>query len=173
MGLEADADSFYIRASHDVTVPYQSFLPYAFTLHTAVSTDWIFSLRPRLGFVAKNTLFYTTGGLALTNLKSQNTFSDNVVDFFPPNASENAAASSTQVGYLVGAGVESALSAHCSIKAEYLYTNFGNIISAGDLNLNPAYANQGNPPVASNHFNHKANLSANIARVGINYLFGQ
>ena len=45
-------------------------LPDSFTFTTSINSNWLFTARPRIGFVSDNWLFYVTGGLAVTDLSA-------------------------------------------------------------------------------------------------------
>jgi outer membrane immunogenic protein len=64
-------------------------------------------------------------------------------------------------------GAEWALSSHWAIKAEYLYADFGGRITANGTIINPGttYAGRSNPIATS------ANVTAQVARVGVDYKF--
>jgi outer membrane immunogenic protein len=81
------------------------------------------------------------------------------------SGTETSTASSTKVGYAVGAGFEYAWSRNWSVKAEYLYLNFQNVNSTAPVVFPPA-------TVSGSVFTHSADLTANIVRVGVNYHFG-
>jgi outer membrane immunogenic protein len=82
-------------------------------------------------------------------------------------AAESGSVSNTKAGWTAGGGVEAGLWGNWSIKAEYLYVDFGRI-SANSTNLT-AFT----PPISfpTNVFTHSVNLKANIARLGVNYRF--
>ena len=105
-------------------------------------------------------MVYGTGGIAVTDISSGFTF----VDTFASNASGSF--STTKVGFVVGGGVEAAVWNGWSIKAEYLYADFG----ATSTNSNNFVSSGVAIPATS--FTHSDNLKANILRVGINYRFG-
>jgi outer membrane immunogenic protein len=49
-----------------------------FAVTTSVDTSWLFTARPRIGWLVQpQLLLYATGGLAVTNLKVGNNVSDN------------------------------------------------------------------------------------------------
>ena len=129
---------------------------------TTVSTDWLLTVRPRIGIANGNWLFYATGGLAVSNLKGNFTFTDT----FGP-AAESASFNTTKAGWTAGGGVEVGLGGNWTAKAEYLYLDFG-AESVTSTNLT-AFV----PPIAfpTNTFTHSADLKANIARAGVNYRF--
>jgi opacity protein-like surface antigen len=51
---------------------------------TTVSTDWLLTVRPRIGFAWDRTLAYATLGLAVTQLKFSQTYTDNITYFLIP-----------------------------------------------------------------------------------------
>jgi outer membrane immunogenic protein len=166
-GLEVDFQAFNTSASRDVSNLYPNpaqQVPARYNLHQDVHTNWLFTARPRLGWASDHWLLYVTGGLAVTDLKSSYTFSDNA-GF---NYLGTSTASATKAGWTLGGGVEYGLTRNWSIKAEYLYVDFGTV-SANSL----ATANIGvcTPATCNNAFSHSADLRSNIVRAGINYRF--
>ena len=162
-GLEADFGYFGMKGSSTGGAIYPCCAPTSFTINSSVTTDWLFTARPRIGFAANNWLFYVTGGLALTQLKGNFTFADNFA-----TAAESASLSQTKAGWTAGGGVEWAVSGPWSVKLEYLHLDFGSI-SGSSTNLT-AFV----PPIAfpANVFTHSVNLRSDVVRVGLNYRFG-
>jgi outer membrane immunogenic protein len=76
------------------------------------------SVRGRVGFAWDRALFYATGGVAFAGL---NNTSVNIAN----GASDSF--NNTQVGWTVGGGVEYAVTNNWSIRAEYRYTDYGNV----------------------------------------------
>lgn len=160
-GLEADINSYRNRASSTVTQAYPGFPAILYTSTTNVATDWLFTGRARAGVVTGPALLYVTGGVALTDFRYAHAFADNQAGFF---ATEAARISETRVGWTVGAGVEAMIGSNWSLKAEYLYVDFGRVTVAGTLTTaNPAFGND--------TFNHSVELRSHIGRVGLNYHF--
>jgi outer membrane immunogenic protein len=164
VGVEADFDSFNAKASRTATGNYIS-IPNQFTITNSVNANWLFTARGRLGWVLDtNLLGYVTGGLAVTHYSTANSFSDNNPGFGPGAGNWSAAA--TKLGWTVGAGAEYALNKSWSVRAEYLYVHFNSITASGivtNTNLIPGgYASA---------ISTSTDLSANIARAGINYRF--
>jgi len=159
-GIEADFNYFGLKDSRSVTAQYTFSAPVAnYTINQQVETDWLFTLRPRLGWAFNNWLLYATGGLAVTEIKYTNTF----VDGYYPSL-QNGSVSKTQVGWTAGVGVEYAYMNSWSAKLEYLYTDFGNVSS----NV-PIVASTSTAITAP--MSNSANLKANIVRVGLNKKF--
>jgi outer membrane immunogenic protein len=159
-GLEVDFSAFSTSDARSVTTTYISVPTTSFTVNQSVKTDWLFTARPRLGWANNNWLWYATGGLAVTELKYGNTFTDTYSPAF-----ETGSISNTKVGWTVGGGGEFALSNDWTVRAEYLYVDFSGVSSAG--NVSNSVTTSGTPPVLT----HSANLTANIIRGGINYRF--
>src|SRR5262245_30715754 len=118
----------------------------AFISHTCrTQVDSLGTFRGRVGYAvgAQGTwLLYGTGGLAYGDLKG----SDSLF---------NVSGSELRAGWTVGAGIETALAQHWTIKAEYLYVDLGHAVL---FNIAP-----GVPETVS--------FNANVFRVGVNYKF--
>lgn len=99
--------------------------------------DWELGLRGRLGFAARTTLFYGTGGAGL--IRVQNRFATtNTANAFVTNRGGE------QWGYQVGGGIEQKIGRHFSFGLEYLYHDYD------DRNFR-VFAGQGSAP-ATNPF---------------------
>jgi outer membrane immunogenic protein len=123
-GLEGDLDWTRIRGSD------------AFN---ETSNRWLGTVRGRLGYAMGATgswMPYVTGGVAFGDI-------NNTVPAF-------GSARDTKVGYVLGAGIEAALSGPWTAKLEYQYVDLGN---------GPTVAGFG------------SNFKANIVKVGLNYRF--
>jgi outer membrane immunogenic protein len=163
-GIELDFDYFGQKGSSTTTAGYSGFAPATFTINSSVKTDWLFTARPRLGVATSNWLLYGTGGLAVTKLKADWTFTDNCC-VVPLGATESASASATKTGFIIGAGVETALPGKLSFGVEFLRVKFGSI-SATSNNLKYL-----GTPIPASVFSHSADLTSNIVRVRLNKLF--
>jgi len=165
VGLEGDFQYLGLKGSQGGTFPFPSTLPGGvigppttfFSTATNVSTNWLFTLRPRVGWIANNWLIYATGGLAVGNEK----FTQIIAGL--GNAVETTSFSTTRAGWTVGAGVEYALHRNWSIKGEYLYVDYGTVNRTGTIA--PPAPIPGIFPISSVH------LTSNIVRVGLNYQF--
>jgi outer membrane immunogenic protein len=161
LGVETDFNYFGIRGSSTGTALYPCCAPSTFTVNSSESTDWLWTLRGRAGFLATPALLlYGTGGLAVADVKASYLFTDT----FGP-ARESAAISTTRYGWTAGAGGEYALMNGWSIKAEYLYVDLGRASTTSTNLVTPTAF-----PI--NVFTHTVHLRSNIGRVGINYKFG-
>ena len=156
-GVEADAGFFGARQTRKIDTPFPITVS-SFTTSNAVSTDWLFTLRPRVGYAVDRTLFYATGGLALTELKYNGGFSDGLIQ------AEAAGFTKTKAGWAAGLGIEHAFTKNWTAKVEYLYTDFGKQSVVSPLSL-------GQSPAAGSVTND-VDLKAHTLRGGLNYHFG-
>jgi outer membrane immunogenic protein len=154
-GIEADASYTGLRQSRTVTVPFPA--GGSLTTTSSVGSDWMVTLRPRAGYTVDRTLFYLTGGLALTDLNFTSSYAD--------TAGQNASAdfSKTRVGWVAGAGIEHAFTKNWTAKVEYLYADFGKQSVATPL---IAGAGATNGLIAQD-----IDLKTNTVRGGLNYHF--
>ncbi len=134
LGVETDLDWADIKGSALCPNP-------AFTCST--SDSWLGTTRARLGWAPGSVLFYGTGGVAYGDIKA-------AINAFP-------GASSTQVGWAAGAGVEWKFAPQWSVKAEYLYVDLGSMSC--------------NAPNCSFASNDSVKFNANIVRAGLNFKF--
>jgi outer membrane immunogenic protein len=165
LGLETDFGAFHFRGSQSVSAnyPVSAHVSTAniFMVGTSVEANWLFTARGRIGWIVKpNILAYATGGLAVTQLEVANSFSDNHV----PPAIGGGSNSATKLGWVLGGGLEWAFDKNWSAKVEYLYVDFGSATVNSTI-FNPQ------PPGYSQAISTSADLTAQIARVGINYKF--
>jgi outer membrane immunogenic protein len=84
---------------------------------TDVAMGWNGHLRLRAGVAAENALFFVAGGVAL----AQFDYGYN----WPPDPNQIYHDQAQYVGLSVGAGVDYAISPAATLRAEYLYDNFG------------------------------------------------
>jgi outer membrane immunogenic protein len=127
----------------------------AYTASGTVTSNWLYTLRPRVGFANGNMLTFLTAGLAVTNLR----FSESIT-LGTGAPILTGSLSNTVVGWTVGGGVEYALSYNWFIKAEYLYANFSNQTASQTVGAFPSLTGTAT-----------ANLNANILRGGFDYRF--
>jgi outer membrane immunogenic protein len=84
------------------------------TAHSNV--NWFSTLRGRLGVASGPFLFYGTGGVAVADFDTH---------LYDASSNLHFRNDDTKVGYAAGGGVEWAFAPSWSMKAEYLYTGFG------------------------------------------------
>lgn len=155
-GIEADAGYTGLRQSRNATAPFQA--GSALTTTSSVGSDWMATLRPRAGYAMDRTLFYLTGGLALTDLNFASSYADTA------GQSADAGFSKTRVGWVAGAGIEHAFTKNWSAKVEYLYADFGKQSVTA-----PVIAGAG---VTNGLIAQDVDLKTSTVRGGLNYHFG-
>jgi outer membrane immunogenic protein len=117
---------------------------------------WVSTNRARVGYTWDRAWFYVTGGLASASVRLT---VDASAAGLGPAVLPIVTDRKTVYGYVVGAGLEYAFWNNWSVKAEYLYMNFG---ENGYLNPVPPGS-----PTGARSFR----LDDHIARVGLNWRF--
>ena len=115
------------------------------------SIPWLGTLRLRGGIAVDRFLIYGTGGIGYGAFKSTQTLTTIL-------GSVTDQASDQRPAWVVGAGVEAALTAHWSVKGEYLYLDTGT--------FNTTYSLLGIGLITQ-----QARMTENIVRLGVNYRF--
>ncbi|KWT66253.1 hypothetical protein APY04_2449 [Hyphomicrobium sulfonivorans] len=162
IGAEVDFGAFDLNGERGAAdIPYPTFPGPAYTVKASYSTDWLLTARGRLGWLATpDMLLYFTGGLALSDVKASNEFFDSFVTIGAQGASTRTR---TKAGYTIGGGIEANLGGPWSIKAEYLSVDLGKVTTKGIV---VPQAGPNRSPLDTS-----VDVTANIARVGINYSF--
>jgi outer membrane immunogenic protein len=155
-GVEADASYLGGTATRAVTGFTGGVNP-ADVFTTTAQSRFLGTLRPRVGLAVDRALFYATGGLAVTNAKFTDSFG-----FFGNAVTTAVSSDTTRAGWTAGVGVEYAFTNNWSVKAEYLYADFGKytqtIPTCGPCGVGS--------DISVTH-----RYTENIGRVGLNYKF--
>lgn len=194
LGVEADVNYLNVDTSKTTYALGNSpFSPALYTFHNKLETNYVASLRPRVGFLVGDVLVYATGGVAMTTLNYEHDFrgtGDTYANFFGPpfvgpNIFEHASASRVVAGWTLGGGAELPILPNVSIRLEYLYTEFGKI-STSENKIFPlaggtadfacgADAAGAFPSVGAvlprQCFSHQAELNLHRIRLGVNFKF--
>jgi outer membrane immunogenic protein len=160
-GLEIDLQNFRGASTSATVFSDGSFRIAAGTpvsLTSSTDANWLSTIRGRVGYAFDRLLIYGTGGFALTRLRTTFTESD------PTPGQGSWTQSSNKAGWVAGGGVEWMLTKNWSVKAEYLHVHFDAITASGTIAspTGAAYANA---------ISTSADLTAEIARAGVNYKF--
>jgi outer membrane immunogenic protein len=129
--------------------------PTVYTLDEKAQTDWMWTIRGRIGYVAGPWLIYGTAGFALSEIKVKLDFSDNLT---PPNAIASDH-SSTRAGWVAGGGFGYAITHNWSVKTELLYAQFGGVTTNA--------TNSTGYVTLTSH----ANVNPILVRLGVDYRF--
>jgi outer membrane immunogenic protein len=137
-GPEVDAGTFGVRGS----APYDSVHLDTYVIGRA---NYDVTARARVGYAFDRALIYATGGAIFTDLHDQ------MISYNKVQSPDTAA----KAGWVIGGGVEYALTSQWSVKGEYLHYDLGDMTVA-----------------TSNGVNYKVSNAGDMARIGLNFRFG-
>jgi len=154
-GIETEFSALDVNESQQNN--YQSTLSPAvsYSITQRAKTNWMWTLRPRVGVISGPWLFYGTAGIASADIKVALNYSDTRT---PANVA-NTESSSTRTGWAGGLGGAYAFGPQWSVKGEWLYADFGSISTT-------ASSSSGFVDVTS-----EGKVRANIFRFGMDYRF--
>jgi outer membrane immunogenic protein len=158
-GLEGDFDYFRTNPQFINGTATLSDGATAFTLSQMLTTNYLATLRPRLGVAADRNRFDITGGAAFTKAS----YTQSYVDAAAPAGTGVATGSKTFVGWTAGAGWEYAFADHWTLRFEYLFTSFPDKVTGTGIITDAAGS--------SNPLQGSANLVIQTARAGVNFKF--
>jgi outer membrane immunogenic protein len=119
IGLEGDWDWTNLRRTSAAPLTFGG-VPFGVAnVQLNDRTEWLASLRGRLGYVAGDWLLYGTGGVAFAHNRYDGFVQINVPGVQNPYSFER-----TTTGWVAGAGVEWKLAANWLLRAEYLHYGF-------------------------------------------------
>jgi outer membrane immunogenic protein len=159
VGFEIDANAFRLDGSRSATgiAPAMGALPAAVhTVGSSIETNWLMTARTRFGWAFSDVMVYGTVGLALTDIKLATSYSDDA------GAAMSASNTDVRAGFVLGGGLEWALRKDWTVKAEYLYVDFGDVNTYGVVT---------GPGGQASTYEVSADLNAHIARIGVNRRF--
>jgi len=154
IGLETDFNIYDITGSRNETVTTATTPAVTYTLMHKVDTNWLWTVRPRVGYAGGDFAAFLTGGLAISDLKYNAEFTDSST----PGNNIFIDHNKTKTGWTIGAGAAYAFGA-ISLKGEYLFQNYGH----DHLNTNSA----------NGFYNLEADahLKSHLFRAGLDYNF--
>lgn len=126
-----------------------------YTLNQKVTSDWVWTLRPRIGYASDAWMIYATAGIASTRITLDTSFADTRI---PPNVASSST-SDTKTGWTFGVGGAYAWSPNWSLRGEWLYTDFGSIRDTATT------------PNGFATLTSEGDFRANLMRVGVDYKF--
>lgn len=185
VGVQAGHDWVWRQMTYGVAVDY-SVLPLSssksvtnvfpdssdtYSVFTSMSTNWLFTLRGRVGYQAMwrwQSLLYLTAGMAMTKLSVNNSYSDNssLAGLGGSNTSAN------QIGWTAGAGVELAVFGNATLDLEYLYIRIPSLNAAASIS-NSAAGFGVSTNSQTSPFTTTGSFDSSVLRLGINYRFDE
>jgi outer membrane immunogenic protein len=154
-GLEADFDFFPSNSNffNDTnTLPTSG---NTFVIGQKITSNYLATVRPRVGIAADRNFAYITGGVAFTDASYTESYVDS------GGGVGNISASKFLTGWTAGAGWEYAWTDHWTLKFEYLYASFPKTSAAGVIS----------GPGGTNPFGGSADLVLQVLRAGMNFKF--
>jgi outer membrane immunogenic protein len=128
-------------------------------------TEWLGSVRGRLGYAWERFMIYGTGGAAWGKVDASinaNCLAHGCGDSFA-ELNTTANFSDTKVGWVAGAGVEAMLNANWIVRVEYLHYDLGQVTNTLNLRADPLF-----PQEAP----WSRSLRYDTVRAGLSYKFG-
>jgi outer membrane immunogenic protein len=132
LGLEAAGGYLWLRDSSDTDFAVGGTTP-TYLLRAGFHTNYLFTFAPRIGYAFCRWMPYVTGGLAVADVFYEQEIINQTL---APHFVEGGSDDDTNVGWMVGGGLEYALTAHWHLRAQYQYIDFGQAVSfdsASDL----------------------------------------
>lgn len=147
------------------------------TIRHTKNVDWLSTVRGRAGYLIAPTLLgYATGGFAWGGASAssfilQNWSGNGPLGPLLQSFGSAGGYSGTRYGWTIGAGLEWMFAPNASLKAEYLHYDLG----TANYTLSPLSTTLQQPASFSNVIvpTARTQFRGDIARVGLNYHFGQ
>jgi outer membrane immunogenic protein len=166
-GLEGDIDYVGRRSTRAAVLPAVPGTNYFAYTPVSGGSNWIGTVRPRLGYAADRALLYVTGGMAFGSTPGGGSVTYVSTVAGPPAVTSaylygSNTSSKTKIGWAAGIGGEYAITPNLIARVEYLYTSLGK--------TNLSYLAPAGAPAGSVF---RASYSNNIGllRGGVSYKF--
>jgi outer membrane immunogenic protein len=153
-GLEGDFD-YYRSNSNFLNNTDTLAAGTSFGIGQSLKTDYLATVRPRIGIAADRNFAYITGGVAFTEANYTETYGDDA------GGAGTASASKFLTGWTAGAGWEYALAAHWTARVEYLFSGFSTTSATGAIT----------GPGGLNPLHGSGDLTIQVVRAGVNFKF--
>jgi outer membrane immunogenic protein len=158
LGLEGDVDYFHSNPSFANNTNTLSDGVTPFTISQSLTTDFLATVRPRIGIGADRNLGYITGGVAFTRINYTESYTDGAA---PPGMG-TATASRYLAGWTAGAGWEYAFAERWTVRTEYLIAGFPKTSAVGAIT---------DAAGGSNPLRGSSDLTIQLIRAGVNWKF--
>ena len=163
LGLETNFD--YMQQTNSGTKNTPLSTGAEFRTDSVFSTSWIYTIRPRLGYLLYNNfLVFGTGGFSLTNPEYRIFTQYSAPTTGVTSQYGSFSFASAQVGWNAGGGIEWMFSNRWILNAQYLFNDFGTLKSSQTYN--------NHLPTSVTTIKSNGSLKEQLITVGINYLFG-
>lgn len=115
LGIEGDLGYLGIKEDHVLLRPFED------RDFASVEFGWYGTATGRLGYALDRSLLYVKGGLAVARIETEAADIDGSAIY----EGSHIRSTQTEIGWALGGGIEHALGDRLSVKAEYLYMDFG------------------------------------------------
>jgi outer membrane immunogenic protein len=156
-GIEADAQWLGGSATRSVT-GFGAGVATGDLFTTTTQSEWLTTLRGRLGVAFYRTLLYVTGGGAYSFVNFTDSFGS-----FGNTSIGTVSNNSGVLGWTLGGGLEWAFTDNWTVRGEYLYVNFGSV----NTSIPSCAACATGSDITVTH-----KYTESLARMGLNYKFG-
>src|SRR5207253_11429745 len=137
--LEADGGYLWSRDSTNINIPRTDFDP--FHVSSSFKTHYLFTVAPHIGYAFGRWLPYVTGGLAVGDLEFDQEIAFRGAGVFGRGAGkEGGQETETNCGWMVGGGLQYALTNHWSVRGQYQYIDLGDVSFESNFISNDARA---------------------------------
>jgi outer membrane immunogenic protein len=156
-GVEAAGGYLWLDNSHQTEV-FNIPPPFidSYDVATSFRSHYLFTFGPRIGYALCRWLPFVTGGLAVGDLDFFQRIHDDTVVF-----NEEGSATETNLGWMIGGGLEYAITDHWRVRGQYQYLDLGSV----DFN------SAGNAPYTGYTVHHEASLKEHNASFALIYGF--
>ena len=146
----------YDEQQNSGNIAYLSQPTGTFSMSTRVESNWAVSIRPRLGYAFQKSLIYLTAGPAMRQFNYDFTFSDTHT-----HTSTAVSENEWELGLIVGFGYEFKIQDAWSLRTEYLYSIYRDVIDTQSiLSSQPA-----------DGFTHKLDFTEHSLSIGLSRKF--
>lgn len=121
-GVETDVSFLDLGVTDQKTVR-SPLAPVDYSLTQDIETDWLWTVRPRIGYVSDQWMVFASAGFAMSEVDYKVNFTDTRS---PPNAAQGSF-SDTRTGWAGSIGAAYAVNEQWSFTGEWLYIDLGEI----------------------------------------------
>lgn len=146
IGMNHQWHSFLVGIEGDISATDISAQKHISNFAYKLETNWLATIRPRIGYSLGAFLPYVTAGLAIGDVNMSSPGNNNKFTLLSNKQ--------TQYGWTIGGGLETAISSNLSLKAEYLYVRLADTSYTNSIGIN-----------------YNTQFYENLLRLGINYRF--
>jgi len=121
LGLEAAGGYLWLRDSSAINFAVGGTSP-TYEVDASFKTHYLVTVAPRIGYAFCHWMPYVTGGLAVGDID----YSQEIINLsLTPHFIEGGSVNDTRAGWMVGGGLEYALSDHWHLRGQYQFIDFG------------------------------------------------